>query len=82
VVQRKGEKEGGKGGSNIADVIATEHKRYVGNMKGGFSTEAPTGYRVTVATSMEIPEYLKFAKTRRRARSGTRSAKLCAKHPA
>jgi hypothetical protein len=62
-VQRKDPK-GAKGGANISDTIAAEHKRYIGNMKGGFSTEAPTGYKVTVATSMEIPEYLKFAKTR------------------
>ncbi len=55
-----------KGGSSakIADDITKETAKYVPNFRNPRSADAPTGYQVTVAASMYVPEYLQFAKTR------------------
>jgi len=61
LIQRK---DGKKGGADLTTGIDQEHQKYVGNFGTPLSTEAPVAYKVTVAASMYMPEYLKFAKTR------------------
>jgi hypothetical protein len=73
LVQRK---KGKGGGADLTTAIDQEHQKYVGNFGTPLSTEAPVDYKVTVAASMYMPEYLKFAKTRMKStiRNTVRSA--------
>lgn len=62
-IQRKDDKKKGATG-NLDGVIAQEHAKYVPNFATPLSTDAPTSYKVTVAVSQAVPEYLTFAKAR------------------
>ena len=62
-IQRKDDKKKGATG-NIDGAIAQEHAKYVPNFATPLATDAPTSYKVTVAVSQAVPEYLTFAKTR------------------
>lgn len=56
--------------------IDTEQAKYTPNFAAPLSKAAPAGFKVTVAVSQKIPEYLTFAKTRMKStiRNKVRSA--------